>query len=134
MEVTGWFIDMSNTFPITSYSKNSSGAPPATITYAVGPEDATLLLLVNVNVLAAIFDFSIFINYTDETNIARVMFIPFVTPGSAISTVVFVSEGTGVWSSFMYMIRTKAGTTVSFGGGSASPIDISIQIIQGSQS
>lgn len=82
--------------------------------YTVGASDSSFIVQANVNITASTtHNFNIQVAYTDETNTARVLTLPFTQLGGVPITNLTNVTGVSPYSGGAFRIRCKSGTTIT---------------------
>ncbi len=88
-------------------------AAQALATYTVGASDGTFRISANVKVTTAtLHNFTVIVNYTDESNVARTSTLPFAVLAGTFVTAITNAGGTVPYEGIPIHIRAKAGTTI----------------------
>uniref|UniRef100_A0AAT9J9S1 ORF56 n=1 Tax=Nitrosopumilaceae spindle-shaped virus TaxID=3065433 RepID=A0AAT9J9S1_9VIRU len=92
-----------------------TGASGTVTSYTVGPSDGDFEVSFNIHATTSTtYSFSILMNYTDDTSVARTVKMPFSTPTAAIQNT-FTNTNGPIGDGQSLSIRAKAGTTISIG-------------------
>lgn len=112
------FPDQSGTFVITNGHARATGQTAANtnvLTQAVGAADATFTVHANVLVTTSTaHSFGVTVDYTDESNTARTLTIPFSQLAGTLIAAITDVTGAGPYEGVVLTIRAKASTNIVF--------------------
>lgn len=95
-------------------STAQTAAVASVATYTVGAADASFDVAANVNVTTStLHNFAVQVDYTDETNTARTLTLPFAQLAGTLVIAITNGTGAGPYEGVSLRIRCKASTTIT---------------------